>query len=74
MYLLDTDSVSNCLDKRRGNERLRQRVEQASPNTIWISIITFEEIIRGILNFTVITSNTRHFSKIPNLRIEDWSV
>lgn len=144
MYLLDTDSVSNYLDKRRGNERLRQRIEQASPNTIWISIITFEEIIRGILNllnqarkhprnaskvieyygllfslmrdlgrfqilpfdtaaeakyqeiptavrqqhsldshiaaiamandFTLITSNTRHFSKIPNLQIEDWTV
>ena len=25
-------------------------------------------------NFNLITSNTRHFSKIPNLRIEDWSV
>ena len=143
VYLLDTDTVSNYLDKRRGNERLRQRIEQASPASIWISILTFEEIIKGILNllnqvrkhprnavkiieyyrllldlahdlgyfqilpydiaaeakyqnipaavrqqhpqdshiaaialandFTLITSNTRHFSKIPDLRIEDWS-
>ncbi len=143
MYLLDTDTVSNYLDKRRGNEQLRQRIEQASPETIWISIITFEEIIRGILSLlnqarkhprnavkvveyyrllqslaqdlgsfqilpydtaaeakyrdippavrqqhpqdshiaaialahdlTLITLNTRHFSKIPDLRTEDWS-
>lgn len=44
MYLLDTDTVSNYLDKRRGNEKLRQQIEQASPETIWISIITVEEI------------------------------
>jgi predicted nucleic acid-binding protein len=25
-------------------------------------------------DFTLITSNTRHFSKIPNLRIVDWSI
>ena len=144
MYLLDTDAVSNYLDKRRGNELLRKRIEQTSPETIWISIITFEEIIRGILNllnqarkhprnavkiveyykmlqslaqdlnyfqilpydttaetkyqaipaavlqqhsqdchiaaialarnFTVITLNNRHFSKIPDLRTEDWSL
>ena len=48
MYLLDT--VSNNFDKRRGNERLHRRMEQASPETIWISIITFEEILKGILN------------------------
>lgn len=144
MYLLDTDAVSNYLDKRRGNELLRKRIEQTPPETIWISIVTFEEIIRGILNllnqarkhprnavkiveyyrvlqnlaqdlnyfqilpydtaaetkyqtipaavrqqhsqdshiaaialahdFTVITLNTRHFSKIPDLRTEDWSL
>src|SRR5579859_683240 len=50
VYLLDTDTVSNYLDKRRGSERLRQRMEQVSPETIWISIITFEEIMKGILN------------------------
>ena len=144
MYLLDTDTVSNYLDRRRGNKRLRQRIEQEAPETIWISIITFEEIMKGVLNllnqarkhprnavkivayyrllqnlandlgyfqilpydtdaevkyqdipaavrqqhpqdshiaaialandFTLITSNTRHFSKIPGLRTEDWSV
>lgn len=143
-YLLDTDTVSNYLDKRRGNEPLRQRIEQADPETIWISIITFEEIMRGMLsllnqarkhprntiklietyellqslvqdlsrfqhlpydttaeakyqdippavrqqhpldchiaaialanNCTVVTRNTRHFSKIPGLSIEDWSI
>ena len=50
MYLLDTDTISNYLDKRRGNEKLRQKIEQMPPETIWISIITVEEIIRGILN------------------------
>lgn len=144
MYLLDTDTLSNYLDKRRGNEKLRQRIEQASSETVWISIITFEEIIRGILSllnqarkhprnagkiveyyrllqslthdlgsfqilpydaaaeskyqeipsavrqqhsqeshiaaialthdYTLITRNTRHFSQVPHLRIEDWSL
>ena len=50
MYLLDTDTVSNYLDMRRGNERLRHRIAKTSPETIWISIITFEEVIKGILN------------------------
>jgi predicted nucleic acid-binding protein len=48
-YLLDTDTVSNYLDKRRGSEGLREKIEQSSPETIYISIITFEEIIKGIL-------------------------
>ena len=144
VYLLDTDTVSNYLNKRRGNAQLRLKIEQAAPETLHTSIITFEEIVKGILNllnqarrpprnavkiveyytllqslthdlgyfqmlpydtpaeaiyqnipasirqqhpqdshiaaialandFTLITSNTRHFSRIPNLRIEDWSV
>jgi len=144
VYLLDTDTVSNYLDKRRGNKQLRRRIEQATPETIWISIITFEEIMRGILsllnqarkhprnaakiveyylllrslaqdlysfqilpydiaaetkyqtippsvrqqhpqdshiaaialanNFTLVTLNIRHFSKISDLCTEDWSI
>jgi tRNA(fMet)-specific endonuclease VapC len=143
-YLLDTDTVSNYLDKQRGTERLRERIAQANPETIYVSIITFEEILKGVLNLLnqarkhprnaskvieyygllqslaqdlghfqilpydtiaeakyqnipaavrqhhsqdshiaaialahdliVITSNTRHFSKIPDLPIEDWSI
>ena len=142
VYLLDTDTLSNYLDKRRGSEQLRRRVEQVSLEMICISIITFEEIMKGILNllnqarkhprnavkvveyynllqhiahslcgfriapydlaaeanyqniptvvrqqhpqdshiaaialaneFILITSNTRHFAKIPDLLIEDW--
>lgn len=144
MYLLDTDAVSNYLDKRRGNEHLRTRIAQTPPEMVCISIITFEEIIKGVLNLltqarkhprnavkiveyygllhslvqdlgrfqilpydtvaetkfqsipssvrqqhpqdchiaaialahecTVVTSNTRHFSKILGLDIEDWSL
>jgi tRNA(fMet)-specific endonuclease VapC len=144
VYLLDTDAVSNYLDKRRGNEQLCRRIAQKSPETIWISIVTFEEIMRGLLSLlnqarkhprnaakivdyyrllqslakdlgsfqilpydvaaetkyqdipaavrqqhpqdshiaaialandvTMVTLNIRHFSKIPDLRTEDWSV
>ena len=49
-YLLDKDTTSNYLDKRRGNTRLRERIESVSPGTLCISIITFEEILRGVLN------------------------
>ena len=49
-YLLDTDTTSNFLDKRRGNIRLRERIESEPPDALCISIVTFEEIIRGVLN------------------------
>jgi tRNA(fMet)-specific endonuclease VapC len=49
VYLLDTDSVSNYLDKRRGHAALRARVAAEPPQNIWISIITVEEIVQGVL-------------------------
>ena len=143
-YLLDTDTTSNFLDKRRANLNLRARIQQQSPESLYISIVTFEEIIRGVLslingarkhprnaakiveyyallqsliqdlghfqilpydtdaeakyqqipanvrqqhsqdchiaaialtqNITIVTSNTRHFSQIPNLRFDDWTL
>ena len=49
MYLLDTDTVSNYLDKRRGQAALRDRVAAEPPQNIWISIVTVEEIVQGVL-------------------------
>lgn len=49
MYLLDTDSTSNYLDKRRNCVQLRARIEAEPPQNICISIITVEEILRGVL-------------------------
>ena len=49
MYLLDTDTVSNYLDKRRMNPELRARIEGEPPESIWISVVTIEEIVRGVL-------------------------
>ena len=49
MYLLDTDSVSNYLDKRRITPELRTRIDREPLQNIWISVVTIEEIIRGVL-------------------------
>ena len=56
--LLDTDTISNYLDRRRGNLRLRKRIERESPDAVFISIITFEEIMRGVLN--LLTQARKH--------------
>ncbi|OUL28631.1 hypothetical protein BV378_07170 [Nostoc sp. RF31YmG] len=49
MYLLDTSIVSNYLDKRRNIPQLTERILSTSPELIFISIITVEEIIQGAL-------------------------
>ena len=142
-HLLDTDTTSNFLDRRRGSARLRETIGAAAPDTIFISIVTFDETLRGVQNLlnqarkhprnaekivgyygflyelaydlrrfqilpydanaeaqfqqipanvrqqhsqdchiaavalandlTVVTSNTRHFAKIPGLLYEDWA-
>ncbi|MBI3910910.1 MAG: type II toxin-antitoxin system VapC family toxin [Armatimonadetes bacterium] len=50
MYLLDTDVLSNLLDKKRQNPQLRARFEREPPGNIRISPITVEELLRGALN------------------------
>ncbi len=50
MYLLDTNTVSNYLDKRRSNPHLRDQLAQCSPDLIWISVITLEEVVKGALD------------------------
>ncbi|MGD1871457.1 MAG: type II toxin-antitoxin system VapC family toxin [Mastigocoleus sp.] len=49
MYLLDTNTVSNYLDKRRSFPQLKHKILSTPPELIFISIITVEEIIRGSL-------------------------
>ena len=49
MYLLDTSVVSNFLDERRYYPQLTARILSQSPEQIFISIITVEEILQGAL-------------------------
>ncbi len=49
MYLLDTSVVSNFLDERRYYPQLTARILSQSPEHIFISIITVEEILQGAL-------------------------
>lgn len=49
MYLLDTDVVSNVLDENRNYITLNTRLQQTDPRLLFISVITVEEIIRGML-------------------------
>ena len=141
-YVLDTDSASNYLDQRRSAAPLRDRVRAEPPTNIYITVVTLEEVLKGILEglnrarsaprnvqkiilfsaklreftqnlaafqilpydeaaeeifnqipapvrrkhsqdcaiaaialvrgFTLVTSNTQDFEKIPNISLVDW--
>ena len=49
MYLLDTSIVSNFLDERRFYPQLTAKILSQPPESIFISIITVEEILQGAL-------------------------
>jgi tRNA(fMet)-specific endonuclease VapC len=49
VYILDTNIVSNALSRHRNQTNLQKRILQESPENIFISIITIEEILRGAL-------------------------
>jgi tRNA(fMet)-specific endonuclease VapC len=49
VYLLDTNIISTALDQRRNNQFLAHRILNQSPESIFISIITVEEMMRGEL-------------------------
>ena len=75
VYLLDTDIVINYLDilpydsaAETKYQDIPTAVRQQHPQDSHIAAIALAH------NFTLITLNTRHFSKIPDLRITDWSI
>ena len=49
MYLLDTNTVTLYL--RRTHTRLTERVLSVPPETVYISVVTAEEILRGRLDY-----------------------
>lgn len=49
MYLIDTSIVSNFLDERRFYPQLTAKILNQPPESIFISIITVEEILQGAL-------------------------
>jgi tRNA(fMet)-specific endonuclease VapC len=49
VYVLDTSTVSNALSRHRSQTHLRRRILQESPENIFVSVITIEEILRGAL-------------------------
>ena len=49
MYLLDTSIVSNFLDERRFYPQLTAKILSQPPESIFISVITVEEILQGAL-------------------------
>ena len=64
-YVLDTDSTSNFLEQGRNTSALRERVIAETPANIYITVITLEEILGGILNaLTKARSAPRNAQKI----------
>ena len=64
-YLLDTDSASLAF---QGNERVRSRILEATG--VWLSSITAEERIRGVLNTIQKTRDMPPFSRAQAFLIE----
>lgn len=139
MHILDTDTISRLLNYPNSNRVLAERVRAVPSDRLHIAVITFEEVLRGLLDvihrqrktrqvteaytefirlhhgltqfkilpytdaaevfyqglvadtkrictqdcriaaiaavhgFTVITANTRDFSRIPGVRYENWT-
>jgi tRNA(fMet)-specific endonuclease VapC len=49
VYLLDTNIVSTFLDQQRNSPLLTRRILKQAPETMFISIITVEEMMQGEL-------------------------
>lgn len=49
MYLLDTDTFSDLLRDSNGYPLLNHRVQEASPDSLFISTITIAEVMQGTL-------------------------
>jgi tRNA(fMet)-specific endonuclease VapC len=64
LYLFDTDIASNLLDARRENAALRKRVRNTPLDSLAISIVTVEEMMRGTLD-RIRRLQTRRHSVIP---------
>ncbi|RUT09905.1 hypothetical protein DSM106972_004000 [Dulcicalothrix desertica PCC 7102] len=63
MYILDTIIVSNYLDKRRNFPLIGKKIRSKPPESIFVSIITVEEIIQGLL---AIIQKSRQKSSVIN--------
>lgn len=61
MYLFDTDTYSNFL---RGSQSIRQRFSQALPGTVYLCVVTPEEMLRGRLD-AINQVRTRQESRLP---------
>lgn len=48
-YILDSDSASNYIDTRRTHPALRKRILGLPPETMFITVITVEEVLSGLL-------------------------
>ncbi len=61
MIILDTDCLS-LLDRERllESSKLRQKLEQFSPNELFTTIITFEEQMRGWLAYIAKSNTLNH--------------
>jgi tRNA(fMet)-specific endonuclease VapC len=64
VYLLDTNIVSNFLDRRRNNLTLTRKILSQPPENLFISIITIEEIMRGELGAV---NHVRHKPSVVNV-------
>jgi tRNA(fMet)-specific endonuclease VapC len=85
-FMLDTDTCSYLIKQRPIS--VLKRFKAVSEEKISISVVTFAELIYGVelqaqvdlmiaahalsKDMVVVTNNTRHFERVPQLRIENW--
>jgi predicted nucleic acid-binding protein len=64
MYVLDT---GHCVELLRGNEGVLSKLKSLDEdNDLFIASIALSR------NLTLVTHNTHHYERIPNLCLEDW--
>jgi tRNA(fMet)-specific endonuclease VapC len=87
MYILDTDHISILDRSGPAAQPLFAKLVLVNPNQFATTIITYEEQMRGWLSYmdlkiaaiaivnqsTLLTRNSKDFSQIRNLSIEDWT-
>ena len=61
MYLFDTDTYSNFL---RGNKFIKRRLSQVPPGSVYLCVVTPEEMLRGRLD-AINQARTRQDSRLP---------
>lgn len=64
IFPFDGQAAERCGSLRPHLEAVSQRLDESDLRIAAIALVN---------DLTLITGNTRHFSRVPGLRVEDWT-